>query len=150
MTDTSTPLPPHDFNDDEAFEAAEDPQAAKSHQHDSRHQRRIEFMQSIFPIAFRRGEYLEQFQNEHPELEKFLELLPSIDEELHEKAPEWPLSEINKVDLAVLRTIVFEWRTSDTPFKVLINEGIELAKAYGSESSPKFVNGVLAQILKKE
>ena len=71
----------------------------------------------------------------------------SIDALIQSAAPERPLSEINKVDLAILRVIMFESRHHNTPPKVLVNEGIELAKAYGSDASSKFVNGVLAKLL---
>ena len=73
--------------------------------------------------------------------------LPDIDRELAIYASERPLTDINKVDLAILRLIVFEGRTHDTPKKVLVDEAIELAKEFGTENSPKFINGVLGKIL---
>jgi N utilization substance protein B len=54
------------------------------------------------------------------------------------------------VDLAILRLIVWEAHHKNTPKKVLIDEAVELAKEFGSDSSPRFVNGVLGQLLMQE
>ncbi len=110
---------------------------------DPRHQRRVAFMQAMFAYDFH-----PQDEKDNPELQEILVKLPKIDAHLQKLAPERPLSEINKVDLAILRIIMFEWEMSQTPKKVLIDEGVELAKAFGTDSSPRFVNGVLAQLLK--
>lgn len=65
-------------------------------------------------------------------------------------APEWPLDQITIVDRNVLRIGIFELKFSpEIPPKVAINEAIELAKAFGGESSGKFVNGVLGTIYKE-
>jgi len=59
-------------------------------------------------------------------------------------APAWPIDQLSIVDRNILRIALYEIILgSKTPLKVAINEAIELAKAYGSESSPKFINGVL-------
>lgn len=73
--------------------------------------------------------------------ERFAELDP----QLQQMAPEWPLSTIAAVDRNILRMGLYELQSSaDTvPPKVAINEAVELAKAFGSENSSKFVNGVL-------
>jgi transcription antitermination protein NusB len=64
-------------------------------------------------------------------------------------APEWPLEKISKIDLVILRIATFEiLYDSGTPEKVAIDEAVELAKEFGSESSSKFVNGVLGAISK--
>ena len=64
-------------------------------------------------------------------------------------APEWPLDQITIVDRNVLRLGIFELRyDQNIPAKVAINEAIELAKAFGGESSGKFVNGVLGAVYK--
>lgn len=107
---------------------------------DPRHQKRIELMQALFAYNF-------QPQTDDPQLNEVLAELPQIDELISQAAPERPLSEINKVDLAILRTIVFESNHHSTPKKVLLNEAVELAKEFGSETSFKFVNGCLAKIL---
>ena len=69
----------------------------------------------------------------------------ALDEELQPLAPEWPISTISSIDRNVLRIGLFELtRRQDTvPPKVAINEAVELAKAFGSENSSKFINGVL-------
>lgn len=65
-------------------------------------------------------------------------------------APEWPLDQITIVDRNVLRIGIYELKFSpEIPPKVAINEAIELAKAFGGESSGKFVNGVLGTIYKE-
>ncbi len=64
-------------------------------------------------------------------------------------APEWPIDQLAIVDRNILRLALFEVGSleSDTPPKVVINEAVELAKTFGSESSPRFVNGVLGSAL---
>lgn len=60
-------------------------------------------------------------------------------------APEWPLAQIARIDLVILRIALFELTTmtDKVPPKVAINEAVELAKAFGSDNSSKFINGVL-------
>lgn len=67
-----------------------------------------------------------------------------------EHAPAWPVEKLNRVDLAILRLAIFELREKREPVKVIIDEAVELAKEFGSEGSPAFVNGVLGAIVKKE
>lgn len=110
---------------------------------DPRHQRRAELMQQLFAWSFDARTTDESVT----ELAEILPELPAIDAQLQEVAPERPLSEINKVDLAILRLIVFESKHRKTPVKVLIDEAVELAKEYGAENSAKFVNGVLGKLL---
>lgn len=68
-----------------------------------------------------------------------------LDKLLQPIAPDWPLDQISRIDLAILRLALYELtEMSDVaPPKVVINEAVELAKAFGSENSSKFVNGVL-------
>lgn len=68
-----------------------------------------------------------------------------LDGKLQPIAPEWPLEQIARIDRAVLRLGLYEllYRASEVPPKVAINEAVELAKAFGSDNSSKFVNGVL-------
>ena len=116
---------------------------------DPRHQRRIALMQQLFAVTFDPATtHTQSFEEPHADLEEIQHHLPEIDTQIHAFAPERAVSEIKKVDLAILRVIMFEWKTSETPKKVLIDEGIELAKEFGTESSPRFINGVLAQLLK--
>jgi len=75
---------------------------------------------------------------------------PQIDSLIVQYAPEWPLEQITMVDRNVLRIGIYEMKFNpEIPEKVAINEAIELAKAFGGESSGKFVNGVLGSIYKK-
>lgn len=63
---------------------------------------------------------------------------------------DWKMERISKVDLAILKLAIYELKYTEIPFKVVINEAVELAKKYGEESSKKFVNGILASIIKEE
>lgn len=75
-----------------------------------------------------------------------------IDPIIEKCAPEWPLEQITIVDRNVLRLGIFELMFGDyqeTPPKVAINEAIELAKAFGGESSGRFVNGVLGTVYRE-
>jgi len=72
----------------------------------------------------------------------------SIDERLLSHLKGWKLDRLNKTDLAILRLAVYELFFTDTPTKVVVNEAVELAKEYSSADAPKFVNGVLGEILK--
>lgn len=82
-------------------------------------------------------------------LDGVMEKLPEIDEYISRYATEWPLDQITIVDRNVLRIGVYELVfNDDIPAKVAINEAIEIAKIFGSDSSGKFVNGVLGAIFK--
>lgn len=61
---------------------------------------------------------------------------------------DWKLERISKIDLAILKLAIYELKYTDIPFKVVINEAVELAKKYGEESSRNFVNGILASVVK--
>lgn len=104
-------------------------------------------MQQLFAYSFpsENPEFQTQF-GDNSELQEVVAALPELDEAIQSAAPERPLHDINKIDLAILRLIVFESKRKKTPKKVLINEGIELAKEFGTDSSPRFVNGVLANV----
>ncbi|MFQ5578699.1 MAG: transcription antitermination factor NusB [Anaerolineae bacterium] len=73
-----------------------------------------------------------------------------LDQIIAELAPEWPIDQIATVDRNILRLAVYELLfESDTPPKVAINEAVELAKKFGSDSSPRFINGVLGNLASK-
>ena len=76
----------------------------------------------------------------------------AIDALNQEAAPTWPLSQIAKVDRNVLRIAIYEvlFNNVAVPPKVAINEAVELAKAFGSESSAKFINGVLGTVASRK
>ena len=72
-----------------------------------------------------------------------------IDPLIAKSASEWPLDRINPTDLAILRLAVWELVIDKTtPLRVIIDESIELAKAFGSDNSPAFINGVLGSLSK--
>ena len=62
---------------------------------------------------------------------------------------DWDIKRISKIDLTLLKLGIFEIMYSKLPYKVVINEVVELAKKYGDDSSKSFVNGVLASVVKK-
>lgn len=73
--------------------------------------------------------------------------LDEIDAAIGEASKGWKVSRMAKVDLALIRLAVYEMKyEEDIPVKVAINEAIELAKQYGSDGSPAFINGVLAKL----
>lgn len=62
---------------------------------------------------------------------------------------DWKLERISKVDLAILKLAIYELKYTEIPFKVVINEAVELAKKYGEDNSKNFVNGILASVVKE-
>ena len=77
--------------------------------------------------------------------------LAMLDEIISDLAPEWPIDQIASVDRNILRIAVHELLfEADIPPKVAINEAVELAKKFGSDSSPRFVNGVLGSLASKQ
>jgi len=83
-------------------------------------------------------------------LDGVLNNLETLDELIRKYATEWPLEQITTIDRNILRLGIFELKLDpEIPSKVAINEAIEVAKAYGGESSGKFVNGVLGAIYKE-
>ncbi len=94
-----------------------------------------------------------------PEAEQFTrELVTGVWQHRHEldsliqqHAPEWPVEQMAVIDRNVLRIAIYEfYMTHLTPIKVAINEAIELAKTFGSDSAPRFVNGVLGALASSE
>lgn len=90
-----------------------------------------------------------------PELSEFarriifgvLPLAVALDESIAQYAPEWPFDQIAAIDRNILRMACWEFAVfHDTPVKVAINEAVELAKQYGSDSAPRFINGVLGSL----
>ena len=62
---------------------------------------------------------------------------------------DWRIDRISKIDLSILKLAIYEIQYKEIPFKVVINEAVELAKKYGEDSSKNFVNGILASIVNK-
>jgi N utilization substance protein B len=139
---------------------------------DPRHQARIAVLQALFEWSYNSTDINEivkrnirdYVQTDHQEnanvqvdsgLALFLtkgvtDNLDVIDEIIETCAPEWPISQISKVDLEILRIAIFElYIAKNVPPKVAIDEAVELAKDYGGENSSKFVNGVLGTVVKQ-
>ncbi|MDQ3098444.1 MAG: transcription antitermination protein NusB [bacterium] len=111
---------------------------------DPRHQRREHLIQILFEWEFRKN------SEDIAELQPIIDNLGLIDTYIRAAAPQWPLDQIAPVDLAILRHGVWEmlFAEQELPEKVVLDESIELAKEYGGDSSPSFINGVLGTVLK--
>ena len=78
-------------------------------------------------------------------------IVEELDQFIAEHAPEWPLNQVATVDRNILRIALWEFAVSEnTPIKVAINEAVELAKVFGSDSSPRFINGVLGSLATRQ
>ena len=76
-----------------------------------------------------------------------LPITQTLDHLIAKYAPEWPLDQIAAIDRNILRMALWEFAVyGETPLKVAINEAVELAKLFGSDSAPRFVNGVLGAL----
>jgi len=74
-----------------------------------------------------------------------------LDEFIAQHAPEWPLDQVAIIDRNILRIALWEIAVyENTPIKVAINEAVELGKVYGSDSTPRFVNGVLGSLANRQ
>ncbi len=73
------------------------------------------------------------------------QVLKNIEENLKE---DWKLNRISKMDLSILKLAIYEIKYTQIPYKVAINEAVELAKKYGEDKSKNFVNGILASVVK--
>jgi N utilization substance protein B len=74
-----------------------------------------------------------------------------LDHLIHTHAPEWPLDQMAIIDRNILRMAIWEFAADrHTPLKVAINEAVELAKLYGSDSAPRFINGVLGALAHRQ
>lgn len=111
---------------------------------DPRHLHRRKIIKQLFAYSF--GNKTDDFDQE---TRKIIRNRLNIDRQISQAAPAWPIDKINRIDLSILRLAVFELENKDTPFKVTIDEAVELAKEFGSETSASFVNGVLGTILGK-
>jgi N utilization substance protein B len=131
----------------------------------NRHLGRIVALQSLYEYEFRVqaedasvkiGEILdrnlERYSDEIDDtsfvrdlVEGVLEHQTDLDDNIRPLAPEWPIEQIARIDRNILRLGLYEllYRAKQVPPKVAINEAVELAKAFGSDNSSKFINGVL-------
>lgn len=112
---------------------------------DPRHRKRRQLIQSLFAWGFQPTAVPGRQTNQ------IIEHLPEIDSLITACAPQWPIDQINRIDLAILRLALYELAVSkQEPEKVIIDEAVELAKEFGGESSPAFVNGVLGNVVKQQ
>lgn len=118
---------------------------------DPRHLERMSLLQALFIDEFPGQSW------ENLELKFDQEALTEIrnnkteyDQEISQVAQERPLYDLARIDLAILRLILHESKTKGTPVKVLIDEGVELAKDFGGEHSYAFINAVLEKLLLKK
>ncbi len=112
--------------------------------HDPRHKKRQSIVQQLFGVEF-------HIQSVSAETEKVMKYKDTIDKNIRDAAPDFPVEKINKIDLAVLRLATYELLIDKKePQNVVIDEAVELAKEFGGETSPAFVNGVLGHILSYE
>ena len=75
------------------------------------------------------------------------EIIKKIGKNLKE---DWKIERISKIDLVILKLAIYEIKYKELPYKVVINEAVELAKKYGEDNSKNFVNGILASIVKEK
>jgi len=130
----------------------------------SRRELREQIFKMLFRIEFHEGMEMEEqmrlFLEEEEEISKedseyirnkyenIVEHLEEIDASINEKEKGWKTSRMAKVELSLIRLAVYEIQyDEDIPAGVAINEAVELAKKYGADSSPAFINGVLAKFV---
>jgi len=109
---------------------------------DPRHRKRKRVIQALFAWGFQKKKITNELGKQ------VVNHLKKIDALISKSAPQWPIEQINRIDLAILRLALFELIiVKKEPVKVIVDEAIELAKEFGGESSPAFVNGVLGAVL---
>lgn len=131
----------------------------------NRHLSRIIIMQSLYEWDFHPAKdfkdilerNIDNFKEDcdkdfiHQTVGGIIKNLEKLDKIIGEAAPEWPVEQIAIIDKIILRLSVYELLfAKEVPPKVAINEAVELAKAYGSDSSFKFVNGVLGTLFRED
>lgn len=111
---------------------------------DPRHRKRVKIMKALFAKKFNKDS-----TSNLEDLEEVLENQKKIDKIIAKNAPAWPVEQIASVDLATLRLAIWElkFKKKKEPYKAVIDEAVEIAKEYGSESSASFINGVLGAVI---
>lgn len=113
--------------------------------YDPRHIRRQKAIKNLFRWSFQSKQKVE-----NKLANQVLAHREKIDKIITQSAPDWPIEQINRADLAILRLAIYELvLVRKEPPKVIIDEAVELAKRYGSEKSSSFINGVLGTVLKQ-
>ena len=115
---------------------------------DPRHLERTKAVKSLFAKGFRNGMKIQKATLAGQVSQK----QKAIDKLITKNAPAWPIDQINPLDLATLRLAIYEllFKKKKEPYKVVIDEAVEIAKDYGTETSSSFVNGVLGSIVKSK
>lgn len=109
--------------------------------HDPRHQRRKQLLEDLF-----KRDFADQHISENAKI--IYDMHGILDEKVKKIAPEFPIEKINKIDLTILRLAVYELTVEKKePPRVIVDEAIELAKEYGNDSSPAFINGALGKLV---
>jgi len=110
---------------------------------DPRHQERREIIKELFAYSFYPKNKIKT------KTAAIVKHLKEIDKTIEKVAPEFPIANLNRIDLAILRLAIFELLIEKkAPPKVVIDEAIELGKEFGSETSPRFINGALGAAMK--
>ena len=112
--------------------------------HDPRHKIRRNAVKSLFAQSFTKQPTLTILAK------KVSKNFKDLDKLIEKSAPAWPIDNLNKIDLAILRLSIYELLNDKTPPKVIIDEAVELGKEFGGESSPSFINGVLGTIYQEK
>lgn len=111
--------------------------------HDPRHIARRESVQKLFEWGFR-GDIAQPTEK----VDHIRTVAAKLDDVVQKTAPQWPLAQINKIDLSILRLALYElFYEPQTPSKVVIDEAVELGKEFGTGSSGPFINGVLGNVM---
>ena len=105
----------------------------------------LEHLLKVHPLAKRNADFAQKLiMGVYPMHEK-------LDAFIADHAPDWPIDQISVIDRNLVRMAMWEFAVSqETPVKVAINEAVELAKYFGSDSAPRFVNGVLGSLAERQ
>ncbi len=114
---------------------------------DKRHLERIKIVQNLFAASFPSLKSNLPYPNETTD--QIMQALDEVDRYIVNSAPKFPIDRIAKADLAILRLAVYELIINqEQPYKVIINEAVELAKEFAGERSYAFINAVLGTLVK--
>lgn len=114
---------------------------------DPRHKMRVDTVKTLFANSFNKDS-----ASNNQQIKDISSNLAKIDALISKNAPAWPISQLSPIDLATLRLAIWEllFAKKKEPYKVIVDEAVEIAKEYGSETSASFVNGVLGTIIKSK
>ena len=111
----------------------------------------IEEMKEQFELYFEKKAPMSEKDEEYVSNRVYdvLSKLNEIDSDIEEASESWTVSRMSKIDLSIMRLAYYEMRFDETvPLQVAINEAVEIAKLYGGDNSPSFINGVLGKLAK--